>query len=263
MITIFTPTFNRAYIISKLYESLLRQTYTDFEWIVVDDGSTDDTGKLLTEFIVEKKISIRYVRTENGGKHRAINKGVALARGELFFIVDSDDYLTDDALKAVHDEWRKIRDKQDLSGLCFRCISYNDSRVIGEPFPAYAFESDHIEIAHRYKIFGDKAEIFRTDVLRQFPFPEIPGENFIPEALIWCRMSKQYKILFIDRGIYMCEYLPDGLSKNFLLNLKRNPKGFRLFYREQLTYPGLSAKARFKARIRLLQCIWFQRRNRN
>ena len=257
MITVFTPTFNRAYTLPQLYASLTRQTDPDFEWVVVDDGSTDATQELIASFDAEQKITIRYLKCKNGGKHRAINQGVQVAEGELFFIVDSDDYLADNAIEIIKIQWTKVRDHDYLSGICFRCLNYKTGQVIGEPFPAEVFESDHIEIAHRYGVFGDKAEVFRTEVLRQFPFPDIPGENFVPEALVWCRMAQQYKIQFIDRGIYYCDYLPDGLSRKFSVNLLKNASGFRLFYKEQMHYRGVPLLAKLKAAIRGMQCTLY------
>ena len=101
-ITVFTPTYNRAYIIEELYRSLQRQTYSNFEWVVVDDGSTDNTQSIFKQWEKENNVfPIRYVYQENGGKCRAINRGLQLAEGELFFTVDSDDYLTDDALEKI------------------------------------------------------------------------------------------------------------------------------------------------------------------
>ena len=123
LITVFTPAYNRGYIIGKLYESLRRQSFRDFEWLVVDDGSTDDTGTLLAGFIAENKIPIRYFRQENGGKHRAINRGVREARGELFFIVDSDDHLADDALERVAFHYGNVRNDANFAGVSGVCAA--------------------------------------------------------------------------------------------------------------------------------------------
>ena len=100
-ITVFTPSFNRAHLLSRLYDSLLKQTTNDFEWLIVDDGSTDDTETKVEEFINKGELPIRYYKQQNGGKHRAINTGVQLASGELFFIVDSDDGLVHDCIQKV------------------------------------------------------------------------------------------------------------------------------------------------------------------
>lgn len=260
MITVFTPTYNRAYTLTRLYRSLVSQKNQDFEWIIIDDGSVDKTRQLVETFQKENKIDIRYVYRKNGGKQRAINCGVRLARGELFFIVDSDDYLLPDALEQIRSAWHEVTEKERYAGLCFRRILAPAMTVLGGPFPEKKFDSDFLEFAYIYHINADEAELFQTAVLKKFPFPEIEGENFIPEALVWFRMAAAgFRLRCIDEGIYVCEYLPDGLTRNFSSNLKRNYQGFALFYREMLRYrqPAVLPH-KLKAYIRLLQCRWYR-----
>lgn len=256
LVTVFTPTYNRAYIISKLYESLLRQTDLSFEWVVVDDGSTDNTQELFEKFLNEDKIAINYIKTQNGGKQRAINKGVSVAKGELLFIVDSDDYLTDDAVFSISKHWDSIKDKNWIAGLCFRRVNYNTHKFIGGDCDIKEGEYSSIGIANTLQISGDKAEVFKTSIMKLFPFPEFKRENFVPEALVWNRISKDFKLKFINYGIYLCEYLPDGLSYNFHENLKKNPQGFTLFYKEVLFCKGIPLFVKIKSLIRYFQC-WF------
>lgn len=256
MITVFTPTYNRKYTLSRLYHSLVNQIEKDFEWLIVDDGSVDQTQLLIEDFKKENKISIRYYYTENGGKQRAINKAVQLAKGELFFIVDSDDYLVPEALEEIRKEWGEVEDKMKYAGLCFRKILASTGNVLGDCFPFEKFDSDSLELTYNYKEKVDKAEVFHTSILKKFPFPEFEGENFVPEALVWFRMADTGFILrCVDKGIYICEYLADGLTQNFKLNLKRNNHSFGLFYRELLRYkqPPLWPE-KLKAFVRLLQC---------
>lgn len=261
-LTIFTPTFNRAYILSQLYQSLLVQTCKDFEWVIIDDGSSDNTRELVNRFQTENKISIRYIFCKNGGKQRAINKGVQTAKGELFFIVDSDDELTEGAVEKVLSAWEDVVGKEFYAGLCFKRLEKNTLRPLGGEFPEAVFDSDSLELAFRYRKNIDKAEIFRTEILKHFLFPEIEGENFVPEALVWYRIAAAgFKLRCIDEGIYICEYLADGLTRNFRANLKNNPGGFVLFYRELLRYPQpLFFPDKLKAVLRFLQCkIYFKR----
>lgn len=260
MVTVFTPTYNRGYIIHKLYESLCAQSSYDFEWLIIDDGSTDNTKNKIEDFIKEKKIPIKYIYQANGGKHRAINNGVQQANGELFFIVDSDDFLTPDAIESIIFQWGKITNKNNYAGLCFRRINLNSNKIIGQDFINFESDSTSIELSYIYKITGDKAEIFRTKILKLFPFPEIKGEDFVPEALIWNRIAYAgFKLKCINKGIYFCEYLPDGLSKNFSRNLKKNHNGFRLFYKELLTYKIIPFYPfKIKAIIRILQCYFYK-----
>lgn len=258
-ITIFTPTYNRAYIIGQLYKSLCNQNSRNFEWLIVDDGSTDDTKKLISSFMMENYIDIRYVYQENGGKQRAINRGVQLAKGELFFIVDSDDYLTSDAVLSIEQSWEILPNKTCYAGLCFRKLNMKTKKILAPPFPQSKFDATSLELAYNYSLNIDKAEVFLTAVLKQFPFPEITGEKFIPEALIWYRIANTgLKLHCIDYGIYCYEYLPDGYTQNFASNLKQNTQGFFLFYKELLRYkqpPFYPDK--IKAFIRMMQCVCF------
>ena len=202
LITVFTPAYNRAYIIGKLYESLCRQTFRDFEWLVVDDGSTDDTGTLVAKFIAEKKFPIRYFRQGNGGKHRAINRGVREAAGTLFFIVDSDDFLPNDALFRVSVRFDEIRGNNEFAGVCGLKCFLNGKRVGGD-CDWKILDCSCLEFRHRHKVRGDMAEVFRTSVMREFPFPEIVNERFCTEALVWNRGSKIQAALFLRENLHL------------------------------------------------------------
>lgn len=229
LLSIFTPTFNRGYLLERVYKSLCSQKLYNFEWIVVDDGSEDNTEKVINSFIRENKIPIIYQKKENEGKHVAINKGVQMARGELFFIVDSDDYLTPDATLKIEENFPKFS-SPDLAGISFLC-GYSEDEGVGD--------SDFGEIVmnvfdfrYRMKIKGDMAEVFKTSVLKEFPFPEISGEKFCPEALIWNRIGKKYKMLWTSSIIYICEYLEGGLTNKIFEVRKNSPKSTLAFYSE-------------------------------
>ncbi len=226
-ITVFTPAFNRAYIIENLYRSLQRQTYTDFEWIVVDDGSTDNTQDLFSQFLAdENPFSIRYTRTENGGKHRAINKGVALATGELFFIVDSDDYLPEDALRVIAEVESTIPEesKHLFCGVCGQ-KGYISGGAVGTTYEGNVCDLTILE-RPAHGISGDKAEVFYTHIMRRYPFPEFSGETFLTECVAWDKMAADgLKLRFFNTIVYLCEYLPDGLSAHSAELFRRNPMG--------------------------------------
>lgn len=234
MITVFTPTYNRAYILPNLYESLKRQSYKNFEWIIIDDGSTDNTESLVKEWIKEKNFfSITYKKTANKGKHCAINRGVDIAEGELFFIVDSDDFLSDNALERVIFWENTIKTKDLFVGISGN-RSYFDGTLIGSTFSSdnKYLDCTYIE-REKYNINGDKAEIYYTKILKKYPFPEFENENFCCEALVWLRLARDgYKIRYFNEGIYFTEYRDDGLTKNILKKYKENPKGTLLFYKE-------------------------------
>lgn len=256
MITIFTPTYNRAYRLPALYESLQRQTCRDFEWLVVDDGSTDNTPALFEQWAKEANFTLRYLQQPNGGKHRAINRGAQEAQGEWFFIVDSDDYLTDDAVEKIV---REAPSAFSEAGICFRRSDFQGN-VLGSHFPESHFFASSLEIAFKYKISADKAEVFRTAVMRAYPFPEFEGENFVPEATAWNRIAERYKLYCVDEAIYRCEYLPDGLTQSFKRNLQRNPRGFGLFYGETMRRRDIPLFYRLKSFVRYLQCLCYRLR---
>lgn len=249
-ITIFTPTYNRAYILPRLYESLATQTCRDFEWIVVDDCSTDDTESLLSRWTAEGRINMRCFRTtHNGGKHAAINRGVAEARAPWFFIVDSDDHLTEDAI-----EWVVIHTGQAAADTQIGGISgiriHQDGTRIGSPKTFADLECLPTELTLKYGISGDMAEIWRTQVLQSLPFPIYEGEKFCPEALIWFRIADRgLRVRYYCHPTYVCEYLGDGLTASIVRQRAHSPKASALFYSEMAHRPSLSTAQHIKADI--------------
>lgn len=251
MITVLTPTYNRQHTLGRLYESLRSQTSKCFEWLIVDDGSSDDTELLLAEFLSEQSFNVRCIRQDNGGKHVALNAGSQQAAGEWVLIVDSDDTLTEDAIETVLDDIRKIESPQIL-GYCYR-RAYFDGTIIGMNLARKDPMCLHPTKAS--KVFrGDLAYVFRVEALRSNPFPVFKDERFVPELYIWNKIGDQGQVVFFpDRVIYLSEYLLDGYTANFKSNLQRNPKGFSVFYRDQyFREPGVVEKV--KCIIRLFQC---------
>lgn len=246
-LTVFTPTYNRAYMLPQLYESLLRQTCHDFEWLIVDDGSTDDTESMVQKWAADGEISIRYFRQTNGGKHAAINRGVAEARGELFFIVDSDDYLSEDAVEWLWKAYAGIRGDARFAGVSGTRIRPDGSRI-GGAFPRPVIDSDAINIRLTHGVKGDLAEAFKTDVLRQYPFPVFEKEPYCTEALVWHRIARRYRMRYCDKGIYVCSYLGDGLTAKITRIRRRSPRGSMLYYSEHF-HDKIKLQWRLKAAI--------------
>lgn len=247
MITVFTPTYNRAHLLPKLYESLCKQTFKNFEWLIIDDGSSDNTTSIVDGFIKENKIIIRYTKQPNGGKHRAINHGVQEAKGELFFIVDSDDSLTPDAIEWIHNESKNIVDDR-FAGLSGLRIHPNGNKIGGgDKFGI--IETDAISIRDKYKVRGDLAEIYKTKVLKNYPFPDIEGEKFCSEGLVWGRIAERYIMRYVYHGIYVCEYLSNGLTDNSIKNRFNSPNYAMLAYSEMARHPKSSVKNRIKHKI--------------
>jgi len=254
MITVLTPTYNRAHTLIRVYQSLSAQTDLRFEWLVVDDGSTDETQGLLKSLLPQASFAMRIVGQANGGKHVAINTGSRLAQGEWILILDSDDALTSDAIATVNTEI--VRNPgPDILGVCFR-KAFFDGELIGEKdvqtSPLFLHPTEAGEL---FK--GDLAYIFRRSSLQSRPFPIILGERFVPELYIWNKIGDDGKILFFpDKAIYLCDYMPDGYSANFSKNLQRNPKGFLIYYRSQFCRER-SMLRKLKCLIRSLQCFCY------
>lgn len=233
IITVFTPTYNRAHLLPRLYESLVKQTYRDFEWIIVDDGSSDNTGEIVNEW--SAVFPIRYYRKENGGKHTAINLGVKKAKGELFLILDSDDSLLKDSLEIIAKKNDVCRSKKDCAGVCGLMAHHNGERI-GGGFPAEELYESSLYFRYKLGVTGDLLEVFKTSVLREFPFPEINGEKFCPEALVWNRIAVKYKLYCFNEVVYYRDYLEGGLTDKIIKIRMKSPVATCMTYAEMLDY---------------------------
>lgn len=229
-LTIFTPTYNRAYILPKLYETLISQTNHNFEWVIVDDGSTDNTKSLVKNWINEHKISIRYYYQNNSGKMQAHNMGVKKASADLFICVDSDDYLFPTSVEKILECWKK---------------EYLNERICGILAPRKMLDLksenlDNIKIRSKYitlaqynntKTYkGETALVFRTKILRQYLFPKIDNEKFLTEDYIYAQIDYKYKYIFLKEYIIACKYQEDGYTKNSKELIIKNPKGYLLYF---------------------------------
>lgn len=212
MLTILTPTYNRGDKLRNLYESLKRQTNKNFIWYVVDDGSTDDTKYVIGECQQEDIITIWYDEKENGGKHTALNYGIERIETGLTMVVDSDDLLMPDAVEIICHDWLE-NCEQKICGLNY-LRGYSALQVIGEKWPHDEQIANSIKLTCNKGISGDKAEVFLTEILREYPFPEIEGEKFFSESYVWLGIAKQYDMFMRNKIIYITEYLEGGLSKS-------------------------------------------------
>lgn len=243
MITVFTPAYNRAHLLQRLYESLEAQTCKDFEWVVVDDGSQDNTKEVIEEYIKSSSFPIRYFYQENGGKHRAINRGVKEAKGELFFIVDSDDSITENAIETITDQYKEVCDDNSFCGVsgCMTSHSGNEINNLNQTLSfdgitVHCIYCNALDIRYKYNVKGDLAEVFKTAVLREFPFPEIDNERFCPEALVWNRIAQKYKLRYFDEVIYHRDYLDGGLTEKIVKIRMDSPIASTAHYAELNSY---------------------------
>lgn len=251
-ITVFTPTYNRAYIIDNLYHSLQRQTFVDFEWLVIDDGSSDNTGLLFQKWILEdNKFPIRYYKQKNGGKCRAINRALDLAKGELFFTVDSDDYLTDDALEKVVCWAKQIKNQKDIVGIVANrgySLTETENYIFNEQYLDRTLLDTYSFCRDGHKVFdGERAYIFYTEFHKKYKYPEFPNENFMTEAVVWNRMAHDgYKMRFYNDIIWIYEYKDDGLTKAGSSVFLNNPRGYGLWLKEKAEFEKVTYKEKLK-----------------
>lgn len=246
-ITVFTPTYNRGYIIENLYRSLQKQSFTDFEWLVVDDGSSDNTEELFKKWTKEvNDFEIRYYKKDNGGKHRAINYGVSKAQGEWIFIVDSDDSITFNAMEQIY-KWINSINAENIvsvSGLRGKNskIPMGDTLGFGN---RYYIDINNLE-RDKLNLNYDMAEVYRLDILKKYPFPEYDDEKFITEGVVWDKIAHDgYKIRFFNEIIYICDYLDDGLTKQGRDIFVNNPNGYAHYIKQQIQFKNLSIKQRW------------------
>lgn len=223
-LTILTPTYNREKQLPKLYDSLKKQTCMEFAWLIVDDGSRDDTKKEIEEWKREELFSIHYIKKDNGGKHTALNAGIAMIHTPLTFIVDSDDWLPDDAVEIIRKYHEKYREVPGLCGYSFLRF-YPDGRVNDSFFSENEKIDTYVNVRINGGIAGDKAEVFRTEILKEFLFPVYENEKFLPEDLVWVRMSGPYRMVHINECIYISEYLEGGLTKSGRRMKMKSPEG--------------------------------------
>lgn len=211
LVTIFTPTYNRARLLKSLYESLKEQSDKDFEWIIVDDGSKDNTKEVVQGFIKEKIIPIKYLKKENEGKHIAINVGCDMAEGELFFIVDSDDYIPKEAIEEVKRDWEKYRNNTGIAGLVY-LKAWKNGNLMGRKFEKDEFISNHVKEYNKGGVWGEKLKILRTEIFRKNKFPKYENEKYVGEHVLWIEVSRKYDLVYINKVLYIAEYLEDGLT---------------------------------------------------
>ena len=248
MITILTPTYNRCDLLSQIYQSLCQQTSPDFEWVIVDDGSQDGTGDVVDGMLEAANFPLHYFYKENGGKHTALNFGVRKAKGELVLILDSDDQLPPNAVENIEKAYAEVRGDEAFAGVC-GYMAHRDGQVIGSP----VIDSDINTMDLRYQlgVGGDMAEVFRKDILLKYPFPEIKGERFCPEALVWNRIAQNYKMQVFSKVIYFRDYLDGGLTSNIVRIRMKSPVASMMTYQEMTTY-----NVPFKVKVRAAINYW-------
>ena len=222
ILTIITPTYNRGNLIKRCFDSLCAQTNKAFEWIVVDDGSADNTEEVIRSF-VPTDFSITYIRKENGGKHTALNAAHLYIQGKYVLFVDSDDFLVENAVQDIFDGWKRFYNQHDIG-----IITFLKGRCVNEPNCTAPDTCIPVEILRYNRTIihsSDCCEVIRTDLFLKYPFPVFEGERFVAECALWNRVAQTHKCVYINNVIYICEYLEGGLSDSGRAMRIRNPRG--------------------------------------
>ena len=261
-ISILTPTYNRGKLLLPLYDSLKNLTFNDFEWLIIDDGSEDDTEQYALSWIAHNienaKFPIRYIKKNNGGKHTAINRGVREASGELILILDSDDTLPADSLATIAQYYGQCKGYKDCAGVC-GLMAHHDGQLIGSGFPKEPMYESALQFRYAEKgnVTGDLLEVYKTSVMREFPFPEIENEKFCPESLVWNRIANKYKLFCFNKIVYYRDYLDGGLTSKIVRIRMNSPIASTMTYAEMLDY-NISLKWKIRSAInywRFKYCI--------
>ena len=244
LLTVITPSYNRGQLLRACMASLRAQTDPRFEWIVVDDGSTDDTPQIAAAFSAEApELTIRYVRKENGGKHTALNASHPYIHGKYVLILDSDDTLTPDAVEQVLAAWSRWESHAEVG-----IVILLKGKDREHPNCFAADENKPVDIMSYPRICpvsGDACEVIRTELFLRYPFPVFPGERFLSEGALWNRVSFTHQCVYVNRVIYLCEYLQDGLTAAGRAMRIRNPLGG--MYNANL---NMAKKNRMTARVK-------------
>lgn len=223
-LTILTPTYNRGKLLKNCYGSLKDQTVKNFQWLIVDDGSEDETEQIVTEFCLESsEMDITYLKKNNGGKHTALNYAHPYIKGEYVLILDSDDTLIDRAVEMAYDGWKKYESNEEVG-----IVIYLKGESVEKPNAYVKDEYTVVDIMNypRCCVKGrDCCEIIRTELLKRYPFPEFENEKFVSEGALWNRVAFTHKCVYINQVIYLCEYLENGLTKSGKHMRIKNPYG--------------------------------------
>src|SRR5690606_33024627 len=246
-LTVFTPTYNRAYCLGVLYESLKAQTSKDFLWLIVDDGSVDNTEELINQWKNEGNVEIKFIKQRNMGMVAAHNTAHLNIETELNVCIDSDDYMPEDAVEIINNTW-KVHRRDDLMGMVGLDI-YRNGKIIGKKFPDDFMELTFSEILYKFKLRGDKKYVLRTDLIKRLlPYPYFENEKFPAPSYLYYILEQDYRFLTINKPLCVVEYLPDGNSMNKMKQYSEIPNAFAEYRIIQMKY-AYNWNVRFRSAV--------------
>lgn len=249
-ITVVTPTYNRANKLETAFKSLKNQTIQDFNWLIIDDGSTDNTKDIVTNVFLNDNtdFDIKYIKKENGGKHTALNLAFEIIDTELFIILDSDDYLIENAIEDIINTWEKYKNNDRIAGLVYKRGKDKETSITEKWGDEEETIKNYNDFIINRNIRGDKAEVFRSSIFKNIRFPEYNNEKFVGEGVIWSKIAHEYDMVFCNRILYICKYLEGGLSKSGRELRVNNPKG-GMFHAQEYLEKNYNMKIRIKNSI--------------
>ncbi|WP_047983974.1 glycosyltransferase family 2 protein [Ornithinibacillus californiensis] len=260
LLTIFTPTYNRAYCLHRCYESLVSQTNQDFIWLIIDDGSTDNTKELVKRWLSEDKIDIVYHWQTNQGMHGAHNTAYELITTELNVCIDSDDYMPSDAVEKILSFWSKYG-SDEVSGI-IGLDANTQNKVIGTSLPVNLIRSTLFDLYAKHGVTGDKKLVYRTELTRKYPYPLFAGEKYVGLAYKYYLLDRDYEMLLLNEVLCCVEYQPDGSSLNMLKQYRTNPLGFSFYRTELMKLPFVSEIFKFRQAIHYVSSSLLSRNKR-
>lgn len=242
-VTVLTTTYNRGKLLVNLYKSLCQQTVSNFQWLIIDDGSEDNTHAVVKK-MQPMKFFLEYHYKTNGGKHTALNYAHPFIKGKVVFIVDSDDTLSNDAIELIVKDWKQYKSQEKIGVISYLKGRYDESSLANST-AADGYVSNHIAYRVNHNIGGDMAEVIRSDIFKKYLFPVFPGEKFMPEGWLWNQIALRYKTVYRQKIIYYAEYLEGGLTKSGRAMLMKNPRGL-MTYCKTFFIPQVNLKMQVK-----------------
>ncbi|QLG46697.1 glycosyltransferase family 2 protein [Costertonia aggregata] len=260
-ITVFTPTYNRGYCLHQVYDSMVAQTNQDFIWLIIDDGSTDNTKEIVDAWIKENKIDIQYHYQANLGMHGGHNAAYRLIKTTLNVCIDSDDYMPDDAVQKILENWKKIEGIEKFAGLV-GLDADKKGNIIGTKIPENIKKTTLYDVYNTHKVLGDKKLVYRTAVVKKYPpYPIFEGERFVPLGYLYQLIDQDYRLMPVNEVFCIVEYQQDGSSMNMLKQYRRHPKGFAFSRKSRMRY-ARNFKDKFKNAIHYVSCALFTKNGR-
>lgn len=255
-LTVFTPTYNRAHTIGRTYESLCRQTCKDFEWLIVNDGSVDDTREVVHKWIDEKILPIKYFEKENGGLHTGYNMAIANINTELCVCIDADDYMPDDAVETILGVWKE-RASSRVAGIIGLDYIAGTDKPIGGFFSDTDGTYHFTELSHKLRHHGDTKMVLCTELLKPFvPMRSFPDEKNFNPIYLYLKINPKLEYILINKNLCFVDYQDNGMSANIIQQFYNSPRSFAEIRKAKLEHPRISLRRKYIDAAHLVSCAF-------